>query len=55
MCSKCDKKVHNKRKRAKHKREIVDKVEERIIFDNFILLFSDIYLILQEDKVALLL
>lgn len=43
MCLKCDKKFHNKGKRAKHKREKVEDVEERLIFPNFILLFSDIY------------
>jgi hypothetical protein len=55
MCSKCDKKFHNKGKRAKHKREKVDIVEERLIFQNFILLFSDIYQIISEDYVAQLL
>jgi hypothetical protein len=43
MCSKCNKKIHNKGKRRKHKREKVDEVEERLIYHNFILLFSDIY------------
>ena len=52
MCTNCNKKFHNKGKRAKHSREPVESVDQRKVFAHFILLYSDIFQILSENNVV---